>query len=156
MKVKKAISILTEQSEKLKQLELFTTHNWTVETQTYLSEFFGKGSYQSEHFRMNLTDIKSNEKKEKIISFLNDCINIISNKGLYKSPKSNFLSTIPDWLLSLIIPALVVLGTLLGKYLSDVQNIELKRENKILLNKLSVSPTDSITNKDKDLSNKPK
>ena len=103
-----------------------------------------------------MTDIKSNEKKEKIISFLNDCINIISNKGLYKSPKSNFLSTIPDWLLSLIIPALVVLGTLLGKYLSDVQNIELKRENKILLNKLSVSPTDSITNKDKDLSNKPK
>jgi hypothetical protein len=82
MKKQKAIRILKEQSEKLKPLEILNTHNWTVETQTYLSEFFGKQSYQSEHFRMNLTDIRSERKKEQIISFLNDCSNIISNKGL--------------------------------------------------------------------------
>ena len=136
MKNKKAISILTEQSEKLKKLELFTTHNWTVETRTYISEFFGKESYQAEHFRMNLTDIKSEQKKEQIISFLNDCINIISNKGLYKPPTENWFSKLPDWTINLGLPALCFISFGVGILFTNNNNSELRKENTELKNKL--------------------
>jgi len=156
MKTQKAIKILNEQSEKLKKLELFTTHNWTVETRTYLTEFFGKDSYQSEHFRMNMMDIKSDQKKEQIIDFLNDCVNIISNRGLYKPPTENWFSKLPNWLFSLGLTALFGLGIVIGNVTNDKQNFELRQENKELKNKLLSIPTDSISNQDKDLSNKPK
>jgi hypothetical protein len=155
MKKKKAILILNQQSDKLKKLELFTTHNWTVETRTYLTEFFGKESYQTEHFRMNLTDIKSDQKKEQVIDFLNNCANIISNKGLHKPSTENWFSKLPNWLFSLGLTALFGLGIVIGNVTNDKQNFELRQENKELKNKLLSIPADSITNK-KDLSNKPK
>jgi hypothetical protein len=156
MKKQKAIRILTEQSEKLKPLEILTTHNWTVETQTYLSEFFGKQSYQSEHFRMNLTDIRSERKKEQIISFLNDCSNIISNKGLYKSPTENWFSKLPDWIINLGLPALCFISFGTGILFTNNNNLELRNENKKLKEQLLLISSDSITNQQENLSNKPK
>jgi hypothetical protein len=156
MKNKKAISILIEQSEKLKRLELFTTHNWTVETRTYLTEFFGKESYQSEHFRMNLTDIKSEQKKDQIISFLSDCINIISNKGLYKQPTENWFSKLPDWTINLGLPALCFISFGVGILFTNNNNSELRKENSTLKEKLLLISSDTITNNYKNLSNKQK
>jgi hypothetical protein len=154
MKKQNAIRLLTEQSEKLKTLEIFTTDNWTVETKTYLSEFFGKQSYQSEHFRMNLTDIKSERKKEQIISFLNDCSNIISNNGLYKPPTENWFFKLPDWTINLGLPAICFISFTLGVLFTNNNNSELRNENRILKEKLLLISSDSITNKN--LSNKPK
>ena len=156
MRNKKAISILKEQSEKLKKLELFTTHNWTVETRTYISEFFGKESYQSEHFRMNFTDIKSEQKKEQINSFLNDCINIILNKGLYKPQTDNWFSKLPDWIINLGLPALCFISFGIGILFTNNNNYELRKENSYLKKKLLLISSDTITNKNKNLSGKPK
>jgi hypothetical protein len=156
MKKQKAIRILKEQSEKLKPLEILNTQNWTVETQTYLSEFFGKQSYQSEHFRMNLTDIRSERKKEQIISFLNDCSNIISNKGLYKSPTENWFSKLPDWIINLGLPALCFISFGTGILFTNNNNLELRNENKKLKEQLLLISSDSITNQQEKMSNKPK
>jgi hypothetical protein len=142
MKKQKAIRILKEQSEKLKPLEILNTHNWTVETQTYLSEFFGKQSYQSEHF--------------KIISFLNDCSNIISNKGLYKSPTENWFSKLPDWIINLGLPALCFISFGTGILFTNNNNLELRNENKKLKEQLLLISSDSITNQQEKMSNKPK
>ena len=156
MKSKKAIRILTEQSDKLKQLKLFTTHNWTVETRTYLTEFFGKESYQSEHFRMNLTDIKSDQKKEQVIDFLNNCVNIISNKGLYKPDTENWFSKLPNWIINLGLPALCFISFGIGILFTNNNNYDLRKENSELKEKLLLISSDSITNQHKNLSNKPK
>ncbi|WP_370479834.1 hypothetical protein [Tamlana flava] len=156
MKTQKAIKILNEQSEKLKKLELFTTHNWTVETRTYLTEFFGKESYQAEHFRMNLTDIKSDQKKEQIIDFLNDCVNIISNKGLYKPPTENWFSKLPNWAINLGLPALCFISFSVGILFTNNNNSELRKENSELKEQLLLISSDTIPNNHKDLSDKPK
>jgi hypothetical protein len=145
MKRKKAISILIEQSEKLKHLEVFTTHNWTIETRTYLAEFFGKESYQSEHFRMNLMDIKSEQKKEQIISFLSDCVNIISNKGLYKPETENWFSKLDDWTINLGLPALCFISFGIGILFTNNNNSELRNENSILKEKLLLVSSSKIS-----------
>lgn len=147
MKKEKAIKILQEQSEKLKPLEILTTHNWTVETQTYLSDFFGKQSHQSEHFRRNLTDIRSERKKEQIISFLNDCSNIISNKGLYSPPKQNILNRIPDWSIIPIISGIFFIGSLFGRYQKDIAFIRMEKRIEILKDSISTISTNKISDK---------
>jgi hypothetical protein len=156
MRKKKAILILNQQSNKLKQLELFTTHNWTVETQAYLSEFFGKSSHESEHFRMNLTDIKSEQKKEKIIDFLNNCVNVISNKGLYKLPKQNILNRIPDWSIIPIITGLFFIGGVFGRYQKDISFIRMEKRIEILRDSIFTISTNNISDKVKPHTNNQK
>jgi hypothetical protein len=156
MKKQKAIQILQEQSEKLKPLDMFEAHNWTIETRTYLSSFFGKESYQSEHFRMHLLDIKTENKKIKVISFLNDCVNIISNNGLYKPPTENWFSKLPNSIINLGLPALCFVSFGLGIVFTTNNNYELRNENINLKDKLLLISSDTITNQHKNLSNKPK
>ena len=156
MNNKKAIVILNEQSKKLNQLELFTTYNWTVETQTYLDYFFGRNSYQSEHFRISLTDIKSVQKKEQIISFLNDCINIITNKGIYKPPTENWFSKLPDWAINLGLPALCFISFGVGILFTNNNNSELRKENLTLKKNLLLKSSDTKTDAHKNLSIKVK
>ena len=150
MKTKKAINILNEQSEKLKPIELFKTQNWVIETSTYLSLFFGKESYQSEYFRLNC-DIKSERKKKYLISFLNDCVNIISNNGLYKKPTENWFSKLPDWTINLGLPAVCFISFTLGVLFTNNNNSELRTENSSLKKQLLLKSSDSISNQHKNL-----
>jgi hypothetical protein len=151
----KAIKILKEQSEKLKKIEIYKTQNWIVETRTYLTLFFGKTSYQSEHFRMNC-NISSENKREEIINFLNDCVNIISNKGIYKTPTENWFSKLPNWIINLGLPALCFISFGIGVLFTNNNNYELRVENKKLKEKLLLISSDRITNQNKNLSNNPK
>jgi hypothetical protein len=146
---------VNEQSEKLKKIEIYKTQNWIVETRTYLTLFFGKTSYQSEHFRMN-SNISSENKREEIINFLNDCVNIISNKGIYKTPTENWFSKLPNWIINLGLPALCFISFGIGVLFTNNNNYELRVENKKLKEKLLLISSDRITNQNKNLSNNPK
>ncbi|TXD63731.1 hypothetical protein [Polaribacter glomeratus] len=156
MKKEKAIKILTQQSEKLKNIDLSDIRNWDVETKTYLSDFFGKESHQYNHFRMNLTDPRISVQKEKIILFLNDCCNIISNIGLYKPLTENWFSKLPNWIINLGLPALCFISFGTGILFTNNNNYELRKENSELKEKLSLISSDTITNNHKNLSNNPK
>jgi hypothetical protein len=148
MNKKTAITILNRQIDKLKILESPKdySYDWLVQTTTYIDNFFGLDSNQSKRIKDNPIGCSHTSN---LIPFLNDCIETIMNIGLYKKPKINLLSSIPNWIIILILPALVTLGVLLGKYTSDIQNIELKREVKILNDSISSFRYDTNKNSDK-------
>lgn len=136
MDKKSAITIINKQIYKLSKLEK-PSHfesTWLVQTKTYIDKFFGNESNESKWFS-NLSP--GSKYAPDPIPFLNDCIETINHIGLYKKPKSNLLSTIPNWIIILLLPALLTLGIMIGRYTSDVQNIELKREVKLLKESIS-------------------
>lgn len=143
MRRNKAIRILEEQKIKLQNNQ---SYSWTLETCSYIKAFFGEKSDQAEFFKyynwdwnFNVPSIGAGENyttKEGQISetqkYLDACIFTLQNIGIYKSPTQNLLTRIPDWAITIIVPSLFIGGTLFGKYLSDVQNIELKNKNEEL------------------------
>ena len=132
MRKKAAISILKNQISKLDDSSNHT-ESWIIETHTYIEKFFGEKSRQGQFFQSVSfkpypgfsVQLKITETKKH----LEDCANTIKNVGLHKPPKNNFFSQLPDWLLVLILTALASVSFLIGKYTSDLQNIELRREN---------------------------
>lgn len=88
MKKRKAISILQNQIDKLDVKENLN-HQWTIETRTYLTKFFGQDSEQLNYLKnFHWTpNVASNPEdfKPAIKSFLKDCINTINNIGLKKA-----------------------------------------------------------------------
>ena len=150
MNKNKAIKIINTQIEKLKSSKDNRNESWTIETQTYIIHFFGKDSHQNDFFKYYSWSLQPDfdpdvQEKETII-FLNDCINTIKNVGLYKEPKINFLNQLSDSIIVLILTTIGIVSFGLGKYISDVQNIELKIENENY-KKLSITPTNTDTNK---------
>jgi hypothetical protein len=135
----KAISILKNQIEKIKTPE-GKTSEWSMQTKSYVKSFFGEDSIQFEYFQT--FSFFSTYTYDPVL-FLNECIEFIKNNGLYKVPKKNFLESLPNWLIMLLIPALFSAGLAIGKYTSDLQNIELKRELKELKNNKSLIPDTS-------------
>ncbi|WP_298147698.1 hypothetical protein [Flavobacterium sp.] len=133
MKPDKAVEILRQQIEKLQTSKDNRTQSWTIETRTYIVYFFGENSFQNEYFRhlsWSIEPKRDHDRQEKdAIKFLEDCINTIKNVGLYKKPTTNILSKLSDSLIVLILTAIATVAVGIGKYISDIQNIELKREN---------------------------
>ena len=156
MRKGKAINILTEQSDKLKNIDLSDTRNWAAETKNYLSYFFGKESHQYIHFKNNLTDSRVAFKKDKVISFLNDCCNIISNIGLYKPPTENWFSKLPDWSIIPIITSLIFIGSVLGRYQKDIAFIRMEKRIETLKDSIIIISTNKISYKVKKHTDKPK
>jgi hypothetical protein len=102
------------------------------------------------------SNISSENKREEIINFLNDCVNIISNKGIYKTPTENWFSKLPNWIINLGLPALCFISFGIGVLFTNNNNYELRVENKKLKEKLLLISSDRITNQNKNLSNNPK
>ena len=77
------------------------------------------------------------------------------NIGIYKEPKQNFLNQLSDSLLVLILSVIGIVSFGLGKYTSDVQNIELKSKLEELTKssnppanaKIQLVPTQTIIEK---------
>ncbi len=136
---KKAINILKKQIDKLKT-DNDRTKEWTFQTRTYIENFFGKES--KEFLYINKFSF-FNMYHDDVELFLNNCIELIENVGLKKNHKTNFLFTLPDWVVYLILPGLFSAGLAFGKYSSDLQNIELKRELQLLKDSISV-PTNNM------------
>ena len=151
MRKKEAIKILNKQIKKLQTNPENTRYSWKIETHTYIVKFFGESSKQAEYIN-NISWTNSWTTPEKVvinvISFLNDCINTIETIGLYKEKRQNFLTTLPDWVVSLIFPGLISVGLIIGKYTSDLQNIELKRKIEQLEQRGGSSPTFITTSSD--------
>ena len=142
MKRKKAISILGKQIDKIKNKD-GQTSVWEIQTKAYIKLFFGKDSKQFDYFeRFSF----SSQYTYDPIPFLKECIEFIENSGLFKAPKKNFLETVPNWLIMLFIPFLFSVGLAFGKYSSDLQNIEYKREIKILRDSISSASASKIPN----------
>ncbi|NOQ26014.1 MAG: hypothetical protein GQ564_11680 [Bacteroidales bacterium] len=138
-----AIKIMRTQLAKVESSEKFSeiANTWQLQTTTYVCNFFGENS--SEYEWINHAELRG-EYKADPIPFLNNCIETINNIGLYKRPKSNFLTSAPNWLIMLLFPFIFSAGIAIGKYSSDLQNIELRRELKSCLNSLS-NPSDKIS-----------
>lgn len=133
MRRKKAISILNNQILKIKEKD-GQTSVWEMQTKAYIKLLFGNESMQFEYFeRFSFSSGYTYDP----IPFLRECIEYIENKGVYKMPKKNFLETVPNWLIMLIIPFLFSVGLATGKYSSDLQNIEYRREIKNLQDSIS-------------------
>jgi len=91
-------------------------------------------------------DFNPDIQEKETILFLNDCINTIKNIGLHKEPKHNFLNQLSDSIIVLILTTIGIVSFGLGKYISDVQNIELKIENENY-KKSFISSPNANTNK---------
>ena len=149
MNSKKAIEILKIQIEKLDNPKIRKDENWIFQTASYIKDFFGKESAEYSfisnfNFKVpfNQYDNKSfpieqlNLKILKSRQYLENCIETIKVKGLYKHPKPNFISRISEtalWaIISISIPGLLTIGGLFGNMISENKNVELKIENKKL------------------------
>lgn len=132
-----AISILSRQRDKLKDLELpgDLSFDWLVQTRTYIDNFFGEESHQSGRLkRIPLGSVNS----PNLIPFLNDCIETIKDIDLHKKPKSNYLVSMPNWAASLLLMLIFTVGLALGelKLISSVfNNKNPDSSNTITLNK---------------------
>jgi hypothetical protein len=140
-----AINALKEQKAKLSKSDHYN-EVWTTKTKTLIGEFFGKDSEQytfiekfrfyTEIFISDYPERNMRENARKAELFMDDCIHEIERKGLFKMPKKNILSRVDNvTLAAYIFPILAIIGTSCyawGKYISDVQNIEINHEVKTL------------------------
>lgn len=142
---KKAIEILTIQLNKISDPKHPNNEAWVIQTASYLADFFGKDSVEYSFItKFTFTVIGSSawsdqdwrntrdSIKRKAIKFIENCIETIRVKGLYKPPKINFLHRLSDtWLTMIIVLVLTTVGSvafMLGQYSSGLNTIELKRE----------------------------
>jgi len=155
MKVKNAIDILQKQKAKIDDPKHVNDDNWVFQTASYIKEFFGIESTEYSfirqfHFYVKSTNWDSSddinrwlaEKQIQAKKFLDNCIETLQHKGLVKQPKQNFLNRLSDtaiWsIVSITIPGLISLGAFFGNMFSDKQNIELRQENKLLKDSLTL------------------
>jgi hypothetical protein len=151
MNKKKAISIIENQITKLESSKSNRTYSWVIETRTYIEQFFGKESHQSNYFNYYSWSpspgINLDEQEKKTINYLKDCINTIENIGIYKPPIENWFSKLPNWLINLGLPALCFISFSVGILFTNNNNSELRIENKKLKEKLLFKSSDTIINK---------
>ena len=178
MTKKHAIEILTTQHNKVTadDHDFHRTDNWCFQTASYIKDFFGEQSkeynfitrFSFKNFH-NFESEKSNwltaeltVHKRQAAKFIDDCIETLTHKGLYKAPKTNFLQRFSDNILvaaiTVIVPALCWVGFMFGRYTSDVQNFDLRQEVKLLKDSISISRISTINkpdNKTDTLTNRP-
>jgi len=166
MTIKKATEILLNQKKKL-ATENLRQDTWLTQTSSFIKDFFGDTSneynfikdfkfYSKTFDSMSAeydTNAHINRNSKAASQFIDNCIDTLNHKGLYKAPKPNFLQRFSDnalWTsISIILPAIWGFGFLIGQYTSDVKNFDLRQENKSLKDSLSILRplTNKITNK---------
>jgi len=121
--------------------------NSLIKIRSYILEFFGENSPEYEHSKsltykfkeivikehtgniktqytesQRLSIIKSREKV--INNFLENCIETINNKGLYKKHKNNLLSEFSDLKLIIMFITVIIFSIYLGIRLSEYKLIK--------------------------------
>lgn len=180
MTKKKAIEILTTQKNKIDDQNYPNDENWVSQTASYIRSFFGENSNEFKlistfkfyvtHFdpveeEINVRYSPKMENNAKI--FIDNCIETLTVKGIYKEPNVNFLYKMTDQgvigLISLICIPVFSAGYFCGNYFAinkvDAQKIEMKKKidslNKLLPIPFS-KPSDFKTNSKKESSIKTK
>lgn len=154
-KVKEAIGILLRQKQKL-ATENLRQGTWLIQTSSLIKDFFGDTANEYNfikdfEFYSNTMDIMSAEydtnahinKNSKAASqFIDNCIETLNHKGIYKAPKQNSLTKISEtalWtIIGIAVPGLISIGIFFGNMYSDKQNIELRQDNKLLKDSLTL------------------
>ena len=144
MKPEQAIKSLNAQKEKLSTRTNVNTA-WSTATRSLIKDYFGQDSEEYKFmskFRFSsviYVDEAYEEKsiKESIVrvsQFLDSCIENIERKGIYKAPKSNFLSRVDNAVilggLTFLLTAVTYGGVQWGQHIADVQNYDLKQQVK--------------------------
>jgi hypothetical protein len=88
-------------------------------------------------------------KQQRIaISFIDDSIETLNQKGLYKAPKTNFLNHLGDTALWTIVSEVISFSFYLGTLSADKQSIEeLHQETKLLKDSLAILKRTTPRNK---------
>jgi len=162
MTEKNAIKILQNRIESLNDSNIRKDDTWVSLTTSYIEIFFGTNSSEYKtivNFKFTIpfdkyeSEISVKNKRENNIKitkqFLENCIELISNKGFHKPTKTNFLTRISEtalWaMISISFVGLLTVGSLFGNWYSNTQNVELKLYNNKL--KDSISTIYKHTNK---------
>jgi hypothetical protein len=155
MKLSKAVEILLEQREKL-DTENLRQDTWKTQTASYIKFFFGEKSNEYifieefEFYSKTLDSfsaqydtnyyIKANKKAAS--NFIDNCVDTLKHKGLYKAPKQNFITQLSEtaiWtIVGVGVTGLLSAGFFFGNLSSDKQNVELRQENKSMRDSLRV------------------
>jgi hypothetical protein len=155
MKLSKAVEILLGQKAKLKT-ENLRQDTWKTQTASYIEGFFGEKSneytfierfefYSKTFDSMSAsydTDYHIKQNTRTASDFIDNCVDTLKTKGLYRAPKQNFIAQLSEtaiWaIVGLGIPGLLSVGFFFGNLFSDKQNIELRQENRNVRDSLHV------------------
>lgn len=134
MNKSKAIKILKKQIVKLESADEYIS-SWIIQTNSYLEMIFGLKSKQSNFFRNGFFDIQiwdkadatdddiddefkriTLNKKSIAVNFLNECIDLIDDIGVYKpEPKGNYISRLSDNMITFWLGIIFSGGLLIGR-----------------------------------------
>lgn len=135
MRKQKAISILKRQLKKLDTISEVDSSLWHQQTSTFIRSFFSTKSTEFEfikHFSFTNTSDGVNEtrafKIAQLRGYLNNCIETIEYLGVYKPPTKNYLSSLPSWLLTIILFGVIGLSLIVGTYFFIVDNSNLQQQ----------------------------
>jgi hypothetical protein len=159
MNKKKAIEILQKQKLKLDYSTVYKDSNWTFQTASYIKDFFGKDSTEyifiskfnfkvltgawedDESINRQLLD-----KHKKAKGYLENCIETISNKGLYEHPKTNIVSDKSNFELIGIIVAISIFVFGIGYWTKTVELFSVIKQKEEHISLPSDSTTQKISN----------
>ena len=156
MKKKEAIGVLKNQMDKLKNVSLDENINWRTQTLTYIELFLGKDSNEAIHFKDRSGYLFKENIRTELNLFLNNCIETIIAKGVYKERQDNWFSKLPNWAINLGLPALCFVSFGIGVLFTTNNNFKLRKENSELKEQLLLISSDSLPHQNKNLRNKPK
>ena len=114
MTPKKATEILQGQFDKLNTRKPDTM--WQTQTSSYVKTFFGEDSPEYSHISTHNYWDDRYDYTRRGKEFINNCIETIQNRGLYKKP-GNFITRIDDkklqWLIGGTCTILLILATII-------------------------------------------
>lgn len=115
-KIEKAISVLENQKQKIKNKK--TDSVWQTQTISYIKLYLGEDSPEYKHINtFHYWDERFNYNKEAI-EFLDNCIETVKIKGLYKK-SGNFITRMDDnkmrWLIGGLCAFLLIIGGIIYK-----------------------------------------
>jgi hypothetical protein len=146
----KAVELLRAQKDKIPLFTELTADSFQTHTTSYISEIFGEKSEEMKFinnisFQSRTMYVTHDQQREwtsiGMTDFLNNCIDTVMNKGVYKPQKINFFYTIDvKWILA------SALGLLVGSFVAGynfgdrLNNSDLKIENSALRDSLRRLP----------------
>jgi len=150
MNKKKVIKVLEQQKAKILDKNHYNDETWVFQTASYIKDIFGEKSTEYDYisrftFTVQVLNTTPKEeiglliqmKEDKVIKFINNCIETIKNKGIIKPTKMNFLNKLNNGILIAIItfavPSLIGIGFYFGTEKINENNIELKAANKSIV-----------------------
>jgi hypothetical protein len=153
MNNKTAIAILKRQINKLQSSKENRNDSWTIETKHYIISFFGENSIQKDFFNGYSWSLNPNSdldwQENQVVLFLNDCINIIKNVGLYKKPKTNIVSDKSNFELISIVIAISLFAFWIGYWAKNIELFSIENKKEVSKSLSSYGTSQKISNPEK-------